>query len=411
MSARTRRVQTYHTVWGALIFGWISNYMVRTGLAPVLLPIRRELHLTFAQAGWLVTAFFVAYTLMQLPAGYLGDRFGRKALLVAGPLWWGMLSLATAAAHGFWALCAARFLTGLGEGTFFGNDRPVIASVTPAQAMGRGQGISFTGLGIGLTLGVWLGGVIADHLSWRAVFVLFALPALAAGAVIARVVPEPPRFRAPRGGTAAPAHLAFRSRDLWLLTLSAGAVIYALWVVGTWAPAMFHDIGVPGLGAPALLTSLLGIAAVFGLPLMGVLSDRVHHGGGGRKGVAACAILALAAVMGVMGAAVGLRAPAGVLAACVFAAGVLIWGIFAPVYALVGELAPPEIRGTSYGMVNAVSFLGSLVAPPLTGWIKDATGSFAWGCYAAAILCVLGSVVVAGVRPAYRWGPETPFTT
>lgn len=75
------------------------------------------------------------------------------------------------------------------------------------------------------------------------------------------------------------------------------------------------------------------------------------------------------------------------------------------------ELAPPEIRGTSYGMVNAVNFLGSLIAPPLTGLIKDTTGSFAWGCYAAAIVCLLGSIVVAAVRPAYRWGPEIPLKT
>jgi MFS family permease len=389
-----------------LIFGWISNYIVRSGLPPVLLSIERELHLTYAQAGFLVTAFFYAYTLMQLPAGYLGDRFGKKLLLTAGPIWWGVMSLATAVAPGYWGLFTARFLTGIGQGTFFGNDRAVIAAVTPRTMMGVGQGISFTGLGIGLTLGFWLAGAIAEHLSWRYVFVFFAVPSLVAGLLIARVVPEPPRI-SPGGGRPA-IRPAFQNRDLWILYLSGIAVIYALWVVGTWAPAMFHDIGVTGVSMPALLTSLLGIAAVFGLPLVGLASDRVHRAGRGRKGVASIAMLLLGAVMGLMGVAIHGRAPAFVLAGLVFAAGFFIWGVWAPFYALVSELAPPAARGTSFGMTNAVNFLGSLIAPPLTGWIKDTTGSFAGGCYLAAVVAVLGALVVAGIRPAYRWGPELP---
>ena len=70
------RWEKYHTLWAIMIFGWVTNYMVRSSLSPLLIPILQEFKLTYAQAGILATAFFYAYTFMQFPAGHLGDRVG-----------------------------------------------------------------------------------------------------------------------------------------------------------------------------------------------------------------------------------------------------------------------------------------------------------------------------------------------
>src|SRR3972149_2032049 len=83
--------EKYHTVWAIMIFGWITNYMVRSSLSPLLIPILQEFKLTYAQAGILATAFFYAYTMMQLPAGRLGARLGRKVVLVLCTSWWGFM--------------------------------------------------------------------------------------------------------------------------------------------------------------------------------------------------------------------------------------------------------------------------------------------------------------------------------
>ncbi|MGZ3612660.1 MAG: MFS transporter, partial [Thermodesulfobacteriota bacterium] len=83
--------EKYHTVWAIMIFGWVTNYMVRASLSPLLIPILQEFKLTYAEAGILATAFFYAYTFMQLPAGHLGDRLGRKVVLVLCTSWWGLM--------------------------------------------------------------------------------------------------------------------------------------------------------------------------------------------------------------------------------------------------------------------------------------------------------------------------------
>ena len=78
--------QPYHTVWALLVFGWIGNYVVRMAFAPLLDPIMAEFGLSHAGAGFLFSVFFYGYTMMQIPAGFLGGRFGRKRVLVAGIL-------------------------------------------------------------------------------------------------------------------------------------------------------------------------------------------------------------------------------------------------------------------------------------------------------------------------------------
>lgn len=436
--------QYYHTVWAVLVFAWITNYLVRMGLSPVLVPIMGEFHLSYAQAGLLATAFFYAYTFMQLPSGSLGDWIGKKTILVLAPIWWGLMSLCTALAPTFSLLFLARFLTGVGQGTYFGNDRPVIAAYTPPQKMGFGQGVSFTGLGMGMAIGIFLAGLIADRWGWRMVFGLFAIPSLVAGLVVWRNVQEPPReepvtlpgwiwlllFPFPPvlllGLTADwpvlrwlalafPAAFllclvrrqpALRRSDLWFIYLGGIAPIYCLWVVGIWSPAMFIEIGVQELGRSSLLSSLLGLSAIPGLLLMGSASDRLARHGKGRKGLAALILLAMAAAMLGMGAAVAARAHPMTLAVLVFAAGFCIWGVWGPVFALLVELTPARIRGTSFGLNNTMNFIGSLVAPIATGWIKDVSGSFTWGCYLAAAIGIAGAVCLFLVRPAFRWVRE-----
>jgi MFS family permease len=72
----------------------------------------------------------------------------------------------------------------------------------------------------------------------------------------------------------------------------------------------------------------------------------------------------------------------------IFATSFCFWGTWAPAYALTAELAPRRAMGVAFGVLNTVAFSSRLVAPVVTGWIKDWSGSFAGGCYLAALVGV-----------------------
>src|SRR3990167_1932288 len=159
--ARLWRVaSSYVVVWLLFVFAWTANFAIRVGFSALLPPIIRDLDLSYARAGVLASAFFWAYLALQIPSGLLGDRFGRRRVLIVGLIAVAVATAATGLAGSLAALVVARLATGAGQGSLFANDRAIIASVTPREKIGLGQGVSFTGPGLGITVGLMLGGEI-----------------------------------------------------------------------------------------------------------------------------------------------------------------------------------------------------------------------------------------------------------
>jgi len=396
--------QPYYTVWAVLALTWASSYMVRIALAPLLYPLGEAFELTYAQAGFLATAYFYGYAAVQIPAGYLGDRVGKKRVIMGGILTWTALSVATGLAQSYASLFACRLLTGVAGGMLFSNDRSIIVAATPREQMGRGQGLSFAGVGLGLCLGMLLGGQLGATYGWRMVFLSFALPGVLAALLVGWLIQEPKLAITP-GITRPKTSLitVVKNLDLWLLNLGGLVNIYTYWLVATWSPAIFQDSGVHDLATASLYASVIGLSIIAGLLAGGLLSDHLESRGIGRKTVIAASYLGTGGIMLLLGLAVAQQAPAALLVCLIFSAGLLIAGAWSPQFALLPTLVPADVLGTAYGLSNCVWFIGSLLAPWVSGVLKDATGSFAWGCYAAAGLNIIGMIAVFGMRP--RWLP------
>jgi MFS family permease len=400
--------QPYHTVWAVLFLGWFATGIIRNALSPLLPAVRSEFGLTFGQAGDLATAYFIAYAGLQFVGGYLGDRWGRKRVLVWGGALATLATLATAAAWSPAALFAARLGVGVAHGMFFGSDRPLIAAHTPPPMMGVGQGLSFAGLGFGVWFGTAAAGFLGGLLPWRGVFVVLALFPAVAAALIALRIGEPARQGRTRGAWA-PVRPALASGDLWLLYVAGLTPSFAQWVIGTWGPAILMEAGAGDLSRASSYAGLFGVMAMPGLAFFGALSDRLAARGLGRKFVAVCGYLALAADMGIL--AWGIAGGASFWALVPFMAlvGALTWGPWAAIHALFAHVVPPRIHGTAFGFMNGCAMLGSVLGPPVAGRLRDAGGSFASACLLAAALAALGALLVAAVRPAFRPGPEVPL--
>src|SRR6266446_5509510 len=184
---------SYVLVWAILILAWAANFVIRIGFSALLPSIIDELQLTYTRAGLLASAFFYAYVLMQIPSGLLGDRFGRRRVLLIGLVGGALAAGLTGLAGSFVTLFLARALTGACQGTLFSNDRAIIATVTPLDRIGLGQGVSFSGPGLGLTFGLLIGGLLVEVLPWRTVIMLFGIGPIVAALLIVRYVPAPAR--------------------------------------------------------------------------------------------------------------------------------------------------------------------------------------------------------------------------
>jgi len=389
---------SYVTVWLLLVLAWAANFIIRIGFSALLPPIIAELDLSYTRAGMLAGAFFWAYVAMQIPAGLLGDRFGRRRVLLIGLVGGACAAALTGAAGSFTLLVVARILTGACQGSLFSNDRALIVAVTPPDKIGLGQGVSFSGPGIGLTLGLLLGGVLGEWLSWRTAFWLFALGPLVSALAVARWVPAPVHA-APAGHAGARLSTVLGNGRLWLLGIVSGCGIYVQFVLAIWAPLFFQETGVEELGRAGTYASLQGPAAIAGLIVGGWTDDRVRRHGLGHSTVIAVGLAALALSVAAMAGAIGSRSPLW-LAVALVVAGFFCWSIWGAVYPMLGDLVDRESLGTAFGLLNSVSFLGAIVGPPLTGWVRDAAGSFTPGCLLAALVALVGVVLSLTMRAA-----------
>ena len=296
-------------------------------------------------------------------------------------------------------------MTGIAHGTYFGNDRPTIVAFTPRDKMGMGQGISFMGLAIGFFLGVFLAGMIADQThNWRWVFVVFSIPSIITSFLIFRYIREPAPLPQEEGAIKPPVayRKAFTDRDLWLVYLVGFTLLYGYWLTATWMPSIYQEIGIKGIFASSFLSGILGLMGVPALFVSGMLSDMFARKGYGRKGLIVANALIWTMLLFGLGYAVETRASSVLISALFFGSGLVMFGVWPPSYALLSELVPQEIAGTTFGLANFIGFLSAWIAPYITGWIRDTTGSFSGALYMAGALMGCGVILALAIRPAFR---------
>lgn len=197
---------------------------VDASVVNVALPtIARSLSADAGALQWVVNSYLLPLSALLLLGGAAGDRFGRRRLLIAGTLVFGLASLGCALAPGLPALLAMRLLQGIGAAMLMPNSLAILGQTFSGESKGRAIGIwAATGAAMG-AIGPVIGGWLVDSGSWRAIFIL-NLP-LACGAIILawRFVPQDRRSTAypldTVGGILATAGLAALT---WAFTVGSG---------------------------------------------------------------------------------------------------------------------------------------------------------------------------------------------
>lgn len=134
--------------------------------------------------GWVLSAFVLGYALFQVPGGWLGDRYGPRAVLTVAILWWSAFTTATAFAPRLplarwfglaWSFAIVRFLLGVGEAAAFPNINRTIAFWFGESQRGLANSVFIGGIGAGGVLTPLAITAIMQRWGWRASFYASAL--------------------------------------------------------------------------------------------------------------------------------------------------------------------------------------------------------------------------------------------
>ena len=402
----------------AIVLSGLVIGLDTTILVTALPSLSTELGATTSELQWISAAYTLAWAGLLIPAGVLGDRWGRKRLLLFGLLLFGLSSVAASRMTTADGLIALRAVMGAGAAVIMPLTLAVLPSMFSEAERPRAISVAAVGTFLGLPLGPLVAGWLLTHYAWGSIFLINAPVVLLAMLGVALLIPESRDAEAPRldaagaglviGGVTGVVYGVIQGptngwTDATVLTaLAAGAALLAAFVVWelkvehplidlrlfldrrfTWSAAAFAVVGFAMTGVMFVVTPYLQVvqhtdAQGTGIRLLPMIAGVMLGALGGDR-VAARLGTKIAVPAGLLVAAAGLvilsRAGAGTGYGLV-AAGLAVTGIGigialpAALDAILGALPEPEM-GAGNGLTRALQQIAASLGVAVLGSVLN----------------------------------------
>ena len=387
-----------------VILGMVT-FLDRINISVAGSSIMHDLNLSPSQWGWVQSAFILSYGLMQIPMGWLGDRFGHRKILALIVLWWSLFTAFTGMAGGLMSLLVIRFMFGIGEAGSSPCSTGVISRWFEAGEVGKAQGYVWAASRMGGALTPFVVIPVMMWVGWRSAFYL--LGALGILWAVAwywyyrdrsenTSLPSHPSPLTTNNLTSHPSPLT-SNKNVYLLCAMYFFYAFGSWFFFSWFPT-FMELGrgfekselTYAVAVPFIMSMLGNIAG-------GHLTDRLSRKYGisvGRKALGSTS-LAVSAVCMFLAAFIP-----GKMAVFVFLS--LCFGIFdlmlPSAWALCVDLGKQR-AGTLSGAMNTAGNIGGFCCGILFGELVQQSGNYNLPLYMIAAMLVISAVLFAFIKP------------
>jgi MFS transporter, ACS family, glucarate transporter len=390
------------------------TYLDRVCISVAAPLMQADLGLSELQFGWVFTAFYLAYTIFEMPSAWLGDRWGQRRSLVRIVTCWSIFTILTGAVRQFGALLATRFIFGAAEAGAFPTLSRALARWFPLQERSRANGLLWMGARAGGALAPPIAVLLIGAVGWRwsfAVFgsvgILWALifwfwyrddpadhPAVGSGelAII--------RGSGPKPGTAerVPWQRLLADRNMLLLFSTYFCSGFGFQFFVTWLPTYLTKEYGLSLTRSGFYSALPLAGGAVGCLLGGVIADFITRRSGSvvwARRTVGCGGFVLGALG--YGAAIAVSSRLAAVACLVLASGA--HDLTLPVLWATCTDAGGKFGGTSSGFVNFASCISGVTAPLAAAQLAHVFGSFHGVFYVAAALYLIGGTLWLFIDP------------
>lgn len=366
-------------ILGVLFVVSTFNYLDRTIISILQVPIKEDLGLSDTQLGLLTgLSFALFYTTLSLPIARWADRTVRKRIIAAALGVWSAMTALTALATNFATLVALRIGVAVGEAGSIPASHSMIADLYASRTRATAMAILGLSLPLGMMLGFVSAGILAETLGWRMSFAVMGIAGLLLVPLVLWTIREPARGRfdfVPHAPDAE-ANFLHSLRQLWhlrcyrFLVIGAALHAYAYYSVINWSAPFYvraHGMSIGEVSAYLALAN--GIGGSIGMYWGGRLSDRF----GTRDARLRVRVLSFAALLFVaLALAQYLVISTPLSLAIGVAAFALLPFYYGPVVAVPQLLVAPNMRAlTSAVTLLVVNLFGLGLGPAVTGLISD----------------------------------------
>lgn len=388
------RDRIWHTTqWGVwmLAVSVFLNYVDRGALSVAMPRMQGELQITSEQLGLLASAFFWTYALLQVPAGWLCERFNVKHVLTIGFLLWTLATGLTAFANTFFLLFVFRLILGIGESVAYPAYSQIIATRFAPEQRGFPNALIDAFSKFGPALSTLLGGLTVATFGWRALFLILGIGG-ALWLLPWMLWDSEAKFEKKEKPAAVPFDRILGRVECWGTICGLFAINYSWYFLIFWYPSFL----VKQRGFSEQHMALVGQLPFWAMGIAsfaaGVLSDRwIVRGRSAtlvRKGFISGGLVGLAIFL------LFATVPSTVTAVASVILGAAFLGLSTSNnWAVTQTIAGPGGASRWTGIQNCFGNFGGIVSPWLTGRIVDQTGSFYGAFIGAAGVAIVGAVL------------------
>ena len=397
VSVRSGRRWSFIALLGAATF---INYLDRGSLAVALPFISRDLQMDPVAQGIALSSFFWTYALMQIPMGWIVDRYDVKRVYAVAFAMWSLSAAATGFVRGFGDLLLCRVLLGIGESIYLPGGMKVVTlhfraeeSALPAGSFDLGAKV---GLAIGTTIDVWL----LAQFGWRSLFFRTGIFGLVWLVPWLMLYPSTRRVDAsPR-----PARVDWDrlSRDRRLFAMSLGFFCwdYFWYFVVSWLPSYLftvRHVPLPGIAIFGALPFLVFAAT----EAAGAWAADAMIRRGADLSVVTKALIAAGFALGLLVIPAALvESPSLSIA---FLLGASLSGIACGNMLAVPRICAPDDEVALWtGVQNFVGNIGGVLAPAVTGVMIARTGSYVPAFFVVGALLAVGIAAYTVMLPQLK---------
>lgn len=359
-------------VIGMLWFVCFLNYADRQAIFVLFPLLRSELNLSDVQLALVGSSFMWMYAAFGPVAGWLGDRFSRKGLILVGLFTWLCVTAATVLANRYWQLTLIRGLGGISEALYFPAAMSLISSYHNSETRSRAMSLHQSAVYAGTVGGGVIASIIGERFGWRCNFLFLGSLGLLLSLVLISFLKEPQRESSSRMLAATktisdPISFSHVLKEILasplvvrLIVAFIGANFVAM-IFMVWLPSfLFRKFHMSLVMAGINATIYLQAASVAGVLCGGILADRLaRRGGGGRMRTQAYGLLGAIPFLIITGWTPSVRVLIGAMIGFGFCKGIYESNIWASLY----DVVRPELRATAVGFMNSLGWLGGGLAP------------------------------------------------
>ena len=342
----------------------------------------------------------MTYTIFQIPAGYLGDRFGPRKVLTFGALISILGNLIFSQGSTYMTLSLGQLINGLGQAMGWNSAVKLVVSWFPRSKRGTSIGLFATCVTGGSSVGIRFSGFLGDSLGWRSSFIIPPMIMAIIAGVFWVIVRDHPRERGlpdfedeihlekqidsdPRSRLS----VVLANRILWVVALVYFCLVYIQFGCLVWIPSFLKEGYGMSVDRASSVSLLILLPGVFVSPLGGFLSD--HCFGGRRKPLI---LLGMGVLSGsVFLLSLGVSLTFAVVLLTIVGLMILMPDILMAAYP--SDILSRRLAATAMGFLATFTSIAGIITTPVSGKIVDLFHSYEALFFSFAIVALVGTVL------------------